>query len=106
MIGMCQWPLTAEQYRTLIDCKYRADQGWALLDDTATVRGWHPYVPGDPHWAHRHDAWRGFLPDSKRRAWRKLRGWTVVVDIDVEHLNAFLSQAKTEGPHGDHHERH
>ena len=53
--------ITAEEYRALVDCKYRANvTGWALVDEHGGVRGWHQQIPGDPRWSDRHSAMRGF----------------------------------------------
>ncbi|ART74323.1 hypothetical protein BTO20_37510 (plasmid) [Mycobacterium dioxanotrophicus] len=96
-----QYPLTAEQYKALIDCKYQATtQGWALLDNHGRVRAWHWQVPGDAHWATAQTALRAFLPDTKHRGWRTRTGWTIQAD-DGELLNSFLSQAKPLDPGGD-----
>ena len=59
--------ITAEEYRDLVDCKYRGNiTGWALVDEHGGVRGWHQQIPGDPTWSDRHSAMRGFIPDSSR----------------------------------------
>lgn len=96
-----QYPLSAEQYKALIDCKYQPDtHGWALVDSHGRVRAWHWLVLGDTHWATAETALRAFLPDTKHRNWRIRTGWTVKAD-DGELLNAFLSQAKPLDPGGD-----
>jgi hypothetical protein len=74
--------ITAEEYRTPVDCKYRGNitSGSALVDEHGGVRGWHQQIPGDPTWSDRHSAMRGFIPDSRRRLWQTRRGWVVVAD--------------------------
>lgn len=75
--------ITTEEYRALIDCKYRGNiTGWALVDEHGGVRGWHQQIPGDRTWSDRHSAMRGFIPDSGRRMWQTRRGWVVVADPD------------------------
>ena len=55
-------PLTAEEYRILLDIKYRPGaqtvQGWALRDQYGYPRGWHPQEAGSLCWAHSDDASR------------------------------------------------
>ncbi|MEX3648155.1 hypothetical protein [Mycolicibacterium porcinum] len=95
------WPLTPDQYKALVNCKYQpATAGWALMDHHGNVRAWHWLVPGDPQWASAETALKAFLPDSKRRNWRIRTGWTVRAD-GGELLNHFLSQAKPLDPGGD-----
>jgi len=60
--------ITAEEYRTLVDCKYRGNiTGWALVDEHSGIRGWHQQIPGNPTWSDRHSAMRGLIPDSSRQ---------------------------------------
>jgi hypothetical protein len=95
MTLLWQWPLTPDEYKALIECKYQTSPtGWALIDSSGTVKAWHWLVPGDPRWGDLDGALRAFLPDTKHRQWRIRCGWTVTRD-DGELLNAFLSQAKT-----------
>jgi len=65
--------VTAEEYQTLVGCKYRGTAGWALIDDHGGVRAWHAVVTGDPRWSDRHQAMIAFIPDGKRRHWQTLR---------------------------------
>jgi hypothetical protein len=98
---MWHWPLTADEYKSLIDCKYQTNRtGWALTDNNGTVKAWHWLIPGDPKWGTSDGAWRAFIPDTKQRQWRIRYGWTVVLD-DGELLNTFLSQAKPDDIGGD-----
>jgi hypothetical protein len=95
MTLLWQWPLTPDEYKALVDCKYQtAPTGWALIDSSGTVKAWHWLVLGDPRWGDLDGALRAFLPDTKHRQWRIRCGWTVTSD-DGELLNVFLSQAKT-----------
>ncbi|OKH64786.1 hypothetical protein EB74_08630 [Mycobacterium sp. SWH-M5] len=96
-----QWPLTPEQYKALIDCKYQPHtRGWALLDNHQVVRAWHWIIPGDTQWSSADTALRAFLPDTRIRNWRTRTGWSVRAD-DGELLDRFLSQAKPLDPGGD-----
>jgi len=84
--------ITAEEYRTLVDCKYRGNiTGWALVDEHSGIRGWHQQIPGDPTWSDRHSAMRGFIPDSSRRLWQTRRGWVVVADSHRYLLPLYLT---------------
>jgi hypothetical protein len=96
-----QWPLTPDEYKALLDCKYSpTPDGWALVDNHGTVKAWHWQIPGDRQWGTPDAALRAFLPDTTQRQWRTRYGWTVRRD-DGELLNSFLSQAKTDDLGGD-----
>ena len=84
--------ITAEKYRTLVDCKYRGNiTGWALVDEHGGIRGWHQQIPSDPTWSDRHSAMRGLIPDSSRRLWQARRGWVVVADSHRYLLRLYLT---------------
>src|SRR6478672_7993371 len=88
--------ITAEEYRALVDCKYRGDiTGWALVDEHGDVRGCHPQIPGDPTWRDRHRAMRGFIPDIRRRLWQPRRGWVVVADSLRYLLGLYLTALRS-----------
>ena len=75
-------PLTAAEYRALVDAKYspNADtrRGWALRDQQGRTQGWHPRVSGDPHWTNADAALHAFIATAKERRNRALLGWHVV----------------------------
>ena len=93
-------PLTNEEYRILIDVKYRAGaetlRGWALRDQHGGTIGWHPYEAGSQFWARGNDAFRAFVPDTKQRRNRVLLGWEVVATIGISDLADLLRQARGE----------
>jgi hypothetical protein len=84
--------VTAEEYRTLVNCKYRGNiTGWALVDEHGGIRGWPQQIPGDPTWSDRHSAMRGLISDSSRRLWQTRRGWVVVADSHRYLLPLYLT---------------
>lgn len=91
-------PLTTEEYRILVDVKYRpgaqAIQGWALRDQYGYPRGWHPHEAGSQRWAHEDDAFRAFVSDTAQRRHRAMLGWKVVPTTGLEDLAALLRQAR------------
>jgi len=88
--------ITAEEYRTLVDCKYRGNiTGWALVDEHSGIRGWHQQIPGNPTWSDRHSAMRGFIPDSIRRLWQTRRGSVVVADTHRYLLGLYLTALRS-----------
>jgi len=88
--------ITAEEYRTLVDCKYRGNiTGWALVDEHSGIRGWHQQIPGNPTWSDRHSAMRGFIRDSGRRLWQTLRGSVVVADSHRHLLGLYLTALRS-----------
>ena len=95
MTLLWQWPLTPDEYKALVDCKYQtAPTGWALIDSSGTVRPGTGWSSATLEWGDLDGALRAFLPDTKHRQWRIRCGWTVTSD-DGELLNVFLSQAKS-----------
>ena len=94
-------PLTIEEYRILVDVKYHQGpdhiKGWALRDKHGRVRGWHPHESGSPTWAHSDDAFRTFIPDTKRRRKLMLLGWEVVATAGICDLTQLLHATR-----GDH----
>jgi hypothetical protein len=94
--SQCESAVTAEEYKALVDCKYRGDcTGWALVDEHGDVRGWHQQIPGDATWSDRHGAMRGFIPDHRRRRWQTRRGWLVVADSDRYLLGHYLNALRS-----------
>jgi hypothetical protein len=95
-------PLSAEEYRYLVDVKYRTDahelQGWALHDDADRTRGWHPHEPGSFVWADADAAMRAFIPDTKKRRKFLLCGWTIVATKGIDDLMQLLAAARGEVP--------
>lgn len=95
-------PLTAAEYRILLDIKYRPHaqtvQGWALHDQYGHTRGWHEHEAGSRHWAHGDDAFRAFVPDTKTRRNRALLGWTVVATTGLDDLAELLRQTRGDQP--------
>lgn len=91
-------PLSAKEYRILVDVKYRpgADsiQGWALRDQHGFPRGWHPRQAGSQCWAHSEDAFRAFVPETTKRRHRVLLGWKVVPTTGLDDLATLLRQAR------------
>ena len=91
-------PLTAEEYRILVDVKYHpgaeAVQGWALRDKDGRTRGWHSHEPGSQRWAHSDDAFRAFVPDTKQRRKLMLLGYEVVATTGLEDLAKLLHTAR------------
>lgn len=91
-------PLNAEEYRTLVDVKYRsgadAIKGWALRDLDGRTLGWHPHQSGSQHWAHREDALRAFVPDSRERRKFVLLGYDVIETTGLEDLTRLLRAAR------------
>jgi len=96
-------PLTLEEYRVLVDVKYRPDAataaGWALADKDGRIHGWHPRQPGSPHWARHDDAFRAFVPDRKRRHHLALLGHTVRATTGVDELVTLLRHERGEAEH-------
>lgn len=94
-------PLTIEEYRVLVDVKYHQGtgdlKGWALRDHHGRIRGWHPRESGSPTWAHSDDAFRTFIPDTKRRRKLTLLGWEVVATTGICELTQLLHTTR-----GDH----
>ena len=93
-------PLTAAEYRALVDAKYspNADtlRGWALRDKQGRTQGWHPRVSGDPHWTNADAALHTFITTAKERRNRALLGWHVVPTEGVEDLAYLLSATRGE----------
>jgi hypothetical protein len=93
-------PLTAAEYRALVDAKYspNADtlRGWALRDKQGRTQGWHPRVSGDPHWTNADAALHAFITTAKERRNRALLGWHVVPTEGVEDLAYLLSVTRGE----------
>jgi hypothetical protein len=93
-------PLTAAEYRELVDAKYRPNAetlpGWALRDKQGRTQGWHPRVPGDPHWADADAALRAFITTAKQRRNRTLLGWHVAPTEGVDDLAYLLSVTRGE----------
>lgn len=93
-------PLTHAEYRVLVDVKYGPDAattaGWALADNHGRVCGWHPKVPGSRHWSHPDDAFRAFIPDSRRRHHLALLGHTVIATTGIDELAALLRRERGE----------
>lgn len=91
-------PLTAEEYRILVDVKYHqgaeAVRGWALRDKYGRTRGWHPHEPGSQRWAHGDDAFRAFVPDTQQRRKLMLLGCAVVATTGLEDLAKLLHTAR------------
>jgi hypothetical protein len=87
-------PLTINEYRILVDAKYRqgADhiKGWALRDKYGRIHGWHPYESGSPTWAHSDDAFRTFIPDTKQRRNLMLLGWEIAATTGIQDLTKLL----------------
>lgn len=93
-------PLTAAEYRTLVDAKYSPNagslRGWALRDKQGRTQGWHPRIPGDPHWADAYAALRGFISTAKQRRNRTRLGWHVVPTEGVDDLAYLLGATRGE----------
>jgi hypothetical protein len=93
-------PLTAAEYRALVDVKYSPNaetvRGWALRDKQGRTQGWHQRVPGDPHWTNAEAALRAFITTAKQRRHRALLGWSVVPTEGVEDLAYLLSVTRGE----------
>lgn len=93
-------PLTAAEYRALVDAKYspNADtlRGWALRDKQGRTQGWHPRVSGDPHWTNADAALHAFITTAKQRRNRALLGWHVVPTEGVDDLAYLLSATRGE----------
>lgn len=93
-------PLTLHEYHVLIDVKYGPDAataaGWALADKHGAIQGWHPRVAGSRHWSYPEDAFRAFIPDSKRRRHLALLGHTVLATTGIDELAALLRHERGE----------
>lgn len=94
-------PLSIEEYRVLVDVKYHPGAenrtGWALRDHHGRIRGWHPRESGSRTWAHSDDAFKTFIPDTKRRRNLMLLGWEVVATTGICDLTELLHTTR-----GDH----
>lgn len=93
-------PLTAAEYRALVDAKYSPNAetlaGWALRDKQGRTQGWHQQVSGDPRWANADAALHAFITTAKERRNRALLGWHVVPTEGVEDLAYLLSATRGE----------
>ena len=93
-------PLTAAEYRGLVDVKYRPNaetlRGWALRDKQGRTQGWHPRVSGDPHWTNADAALHAFITTAKERRNRALLGWHVLPTEGVDDLAYRLSATRGE----------
>jgi hypothetical protein len=95
-------PLTVDEYRALVDVKYRPGvetiPGWALHDRYGCTRGWHPAERGSRHWARSDDAFKAFVADTKERRKLALLGWQIVATTGIEDLAQLLATARGDGP--------
>lgn len=93
-------PLSAELVRRFVEIKYsaKADHtiGWALRDDDGRTQAWHPHEPGSTQWASADDAFRAFVPDSRRRHFLTIQGWMVERTEGITDLTAVLHAARGE----------
>lgn len=96
-------PLNVEEYRSLVDVKYHcgadAVKGWALRDEQGRTHGWHRHEPGSQHWAHREDAFRAFVADTRQRHRLVLQGYDVVATTGLEDLLRLLHTARGDRTH-------
>jgi hypothetical protein len=88
-------PLTAAEYRILVEVKYCPGAahipGWALRETDGRIRGWHPYESDSRNWAHADDAFRSFVPDSRERHRLTLRGVQTVATTGIQDLSDLLA---------------
>lgn len=93
-------PLSPELVRRYVEIKYsaKADHtiGWSLRDDENRTQAWHPHEPGSTQWASADDAFRSFVPDSRRRHFLTIQGWTVERTEGITDLTAVLHTARGE----------
>jgi hypothetical protein len=87
-------PLTAAEYRILLEVKYCPGAahipGWALRETDGRIRGWHPYESDSRNWAHADDAFRSFVPDPRERRRLTLRGVQTVATTGIQDLTDLL----------------
>jgi hypothetical protein len=87
-------PLTADEYRILVEVKYHPGasqiRGWALRDKDGRIRGWHPYESGNRNWAHADDAFRSFVPDTRQRRELVVLGCRIVATTSIQDLTDLL----------------
>lgn len=69
--------------------------GWALLDGTGAVLGWHWIDHADSHWSDESAAAQSFLPDRRRRDWLLLRQGYRIAHDDGHLLGRLLASAET-----------
>jgi hypothetical protein len=87
-------PLTASEYRILVEVKYCQGasriQGWALRNQDGRIRGWHPYQSDSRNWAHADDAFRSFVPDTSERRRLAVLGCRTVATTGIQDLTDLL----------------
>jgi hypothetical protein len=87
-------PLTADEYRTLVEVKYHPGasqiRGWALRDKDGRIRGWHPYEYDSLNCAHADDAFRSFVPDARERRKLVVLGCRIVATTGIHDLTDLL----------------
>lgn len=87
-------PLTADEYRILVEVKYHPGasqiRGWALRDNDGGIRGWHPYESDNRNWARADGAFRSFVPDTRQRRELVDLGCRIVATTGIQDLTDLL----------------
>ncbi|MBY0290886.1 MAG: hypothetical protein K2X52_27660 [Mycobacteriaceae bacterium] len=93
-------PLTAAEYRALVERQVQPERRYLARLGAARQTGTHPGlapgVSGDPHWTNADAALHAFITTAKERRNRALLGWQVVPTEGVDDLAYLLSATRGE----------